>query len=193
MRVSDTLRGRVEVDSTWVQVLEPMRHTDAESGAPGLGTKRANGVAMQAAEHVVRFYDTDAFLLDAVATFCADAILADGAALVVATPEHRVGIAERLRARGLLDGAATHDAYLSLDAAETLSQFMVDGEVDAARCMEVIGGVMARAAERGRPVRVFGEMVSLLVADGHPAAALRLEKLWNDLQGAASPADAFSL
>ena len=158
-----------------------------------MGTKRANGIAMQAAEHVVRFYDTDAFLLDAVATFCADAILADGAALVVATLEHRVGIAERLRARGLLDGAATHDAYLSLDAAETLSQFMVDGEVDAARCMEVIGGVIARAAERGRPVRVFGEMVSLLVADGHPAAALRLEELWNDLQGAAPPADAFSL
>ena len=58
---------------------------------------------MHAAEHVVRFYETDASLLDAVATFCADAILADGAALVVATAEHRAGIAERLRARGLLD------------------------------------------------------------------------------------------
>src|SRR5829696_2268905 len=142
MRARDTLRGRIEVDSTWVQVLEPMRHTDAESGAPGLGTKRANGIAMQAAEHVVRFYDSDAFLLDAVATFCADAILADGAALVVATPEHRVGIAERLRARGLLDATGTHDAYHALDAAGTLSQFMIDGEDDAARFMEVGGGVI---------------------------------------------------
>ena len=57
--------------------------------------------------------------------------------------------------------------------------------------MEVIGGVISRAAESGRPVRVFGEMVSLLVADGHPAAALRLEELWNDLQ--AHLAHAFSL
>jgi signal transduction histidine kinase len=155
------------------------------------GTNHANGIAMQAVEHVVRFYETDAYLLDAVATFCADAILTDGAALVVATPEHRAGIAERLRAHGLLDLANAHDAFLSLDAAETLSQFMVDGEVDAARFMEVIGGIISRAAQPGRRVRVFGEMVSLLVADGHPAAALRLEELWNDLQ--AHPTNSFSL
>jgi signal transduction histidine kinase len=137
-----------------------------------------------ATEHVVRFYDTDASLLDAVATFCADAILAHEAALVVATPEHRSGIAERLQGRGLLDAAGSHASYLALDAADTLSRFMVDGEVDAALFMEIIGGVISRAAEGGRQVRVFGEMVSLLVADGHPAAALRLEALWNDLQRA---------
>ena len=148
---------------------------------------------MHAVEHVVRFYETDTFLLDAVATVCADAILADGAALVVATPEHRAGIAERLRARGLLDVVGTDDAFFSLDAAETLSQFMIDGEIDAARFMEVIGGIISRAAKPGRQVRVFGEMVSLLVADGHPAAALRLEELWNDLQLAAHPTSAFSL
>jgi signal transduction histidine kinase len=146
---------------------------------------------MHAAEHVVRFYETDAFLLDAVAAFCADAILAHEAALVVATPEHRVGIAERLRARGLLDAVGSHDSYFSLDAAETLSQFMVDGEVDAARFMEVIGGTISRAAKSGRQVRVFGEMVALLVADGDPAAAIRLEELWNDLLAHHTPA--FSL
>ena len=170
-----------------------MCHSDTETCAPGLGTKRANGVAMHSADHVVRFYETDAFLLDAVATFCADAILADGAALVVATPQHRAGIAERLRARGLLDAADTQDAYLALDAAETLSQFTIDNEVDAARFTEVIGGAISRAAQHGRQVRVFGEMVALLVADGHPAAVLRLEELWNDLQRAAHPSDAFSL
>ncbi|MCD6031984.1 MAG: sensor histidine kinase, partial [Thermomicrobiales bacterium] len=142
---------------------------------------------MHPAAHVVRFYETDAFLLDAVATFCADAILADDAALVVATPEHRAGIAERLRARGLLDAAGGHDAYVPLDAAQTLSRFMMDGEVDAARFMEVLGGIISRAGERGRQVRIFGEMVSLLVADGHPAAALRLEELWNDLQAQLTP------
>src|SRR5215213_5432542 len=193
MRVRDTLPKHIEIDSTWVKVRDSMCHSDAETGAPGLGTKRANGIAMHAADHVVRFYETDAFLLDAVATFCADAILADGAALVVATPQHRAGIAERLRARGLLDAADTQDAYLALDAAETLSQFTIDNEVDAARFTEVIGGAISRAAQHGRQVRVFGEMVALLVADGHPAAALRLEELWNDLQLAAHPSDAFSL
>jgi signal transduction histidine kinase len=168
-----------------------MCQSDAETCAPRLGTKRANGIAMHASDHVVRFYETDASLLDAVATFCADAILADGAALVVATPQHRAGIAERLQARGLLDDPDTQAAYLALDAAETLSQFTIDNEVDAARFTEVIGGAISRSARHGRQVRVFGEMVALLVADGHPAAALRLEELWNDLQ--ADTTYAFSL
>src|SRR4051812_48066532 len=143
---------RLEIDSTRVKVPEPMHHTDAEPCTPELGTKRANGIAMHAADHVVRFYETDAFLLDAVATFCADAILADGAALVVATPRHRAGIAERLRVRGLLDAADAHDAYLALDAAATLSQFAINGEVDSARFTEVIGGAISRAAQYGRQV-----------------------------------------
>jgi signal transduction histidine kinase len=136
---------------------------------------------MHAAEHIVQFYETDRSLLDAVATYCADAILADGVALVVATAEHRAGIAERLRVRGLLDADGNHDSYLSLDAAETLSQFMVDDDVNAARFTEVIGGIISRAAKNGRQLRVFGEMVALLVADCQPAAAIRLEELWNDL------------
>ena len=185
------LPGRMDIDSTRVRVQQPVRHTDREIPIKRSGTKHANRGAMHPAVHVVRFYETDASLLDAVATFCADAILADEAALVVATPEHRVGIAERLRARGLLDAAGSHDAYLSLDAAETLSQFMVNGEVDAARFTELIGGIISRTAKSGRQVRVFGEMVSLLVADGNPAAALRLEELWNDLQ--AHHTHAFSL
>jgi signal transduction histidine kinase len=183
----------MEIDSTRLRVHEPVYHHVSETGVPASGTKRANGIAMHHAEHVVRFYETDAFLLDAVATFCADGILADGAALVVATADHRAGIAERLRARGLLDAAGTHDAYLSLDAAETLSQFMVNSEVDAARFMDVVGGAISRVAKSGRQVRVFGEMVSLLVADGYPAAALRLEELWNDLQLAARQTHPFSL
>src|SRR4051812_30544899 len=100
-----------------------MHQTAAETRASGLGTKRVSDIPIHAAEHVVRFYETDAFLLDAVATFCADAILTDGTAIVVATPEHRSGIAQRLRARGLLDTAGTHGTYLALDAAETLAQF----------------------------------------------------------------------
>src|SRR5215217_4901987 len=138
------LPGRRDIDAARIRVYEPVRHTDSETHVPGLGTKRANGSVMHAAEHVVRFYEADASLLDAVATFCADAILADGAALVVATAEHRAGIAERLRAQHLLDAGDNHDSYCALDAAETLSQFMVNGEVDAAHFMEVIGGVISQ-------------------------------------------------
>jgi signal transduction histidine kinase len=45
-----------------------------------------------------------------------------------------------------------------------------------------VGGIVARAAEGGRHVRVFGEMVALLAAEGNHSAVVRLEELWNGLQ-----------
>ena len=47
---------------------------------------------------------------------------------------------------------------------------------------EVIGGIIPRAAQGNRRVRIFGEMVALLWADGNRDAAIRLEELWNGLQ-----------
>ena len=49
------------------------------------------------------------------------------------TPEHRNGLANSLRARGIdLDLAAKHGRYYSFDAAETLPVFMVNGTPDPA-------------------------------------------------------------
>jgi signal transduction histidine kinase len=145
------------------------------------GLKRAPGVAMPASEHVVRFYEADEALLDAVATFCGDALLAGDVAIVIATAEHRAGIAERMRTHGLLDAADSQERYLALDAAETLSHFLVDGKVDAASFAQVVGAIVSRAAEHGREVKIFGEMVALLIEQGNLAAAVHLEELWNEL------------
>ena len=58
---------------------------------------------------------------------------------------------------------------------------MVDGMPDKALFDKVIGTLVRNAAKRGR-VRIFGEMVAVLLAEGNPAASLRLEDLWNELR-----------
>jgi len=73
------------------------------------------------------------------------------------------------------------DQYISIDAADALSQIMVDGELSPGRFAELVGNMIARARQDGRRVRIFGELVALLWADGNRAAALHLEDLWNDL------------
>jgi PAS domain S-box-containing protein/excisionase family DNA binding protein len=133
---------------------------------------------MAGSEHIVQLYETDASLLDAVAGFIGAALRAGDAGIVVATQPHRDGLQERLRAQGLDMGDGR---YVALDATETLSRFMGYGMPDPARFADVIGGVVEGAARGGRRVRVFGEMVALLVADRNQAAAVRLEELWNDL------------
>ena len=135
------------------------------------------------AEHLVQFYEADAALLDTVSEYIGAGLRAGEIAIAIVAEGHLAGIEERLKTDGLdIDSAHAGGQYIMLDAAETLTQIMGDGEPDPARFEEVIGTVIGRAARRGRAVRAFGEMVALLAADGNHAAAIRLEALWNGLQ-----------
>ncbi|MGH2354012.1 MAG: MEDS domain-containing protein, partial [Chloroflexota bacterium] len=157
----------------------------AEHGAAHLSAPHADWAEMSASEHFVQFYEADGFLLDTVGDFIGAALRGGDIGIVIATEAHRTGIENRLQAAGL-DVAATRarGQYVSLNAAETLSRIMVDGAPDPARFAEAVGGPVARAATSGRRVRIFGELVALLVEEGNPAAAIRLEALWNHLQKA---------
>ena len=157
--------------------------TGAEGSADSRRAPRPDWREAGTSEHFVQFYEADGFLLDAVEEFIAPALRTGEAGIVVATEAHRAGLEQRFRAVGLdLAAARAEGRYVALDAAETLSRFMVDGAPEAARFAEVVGGIVERAAEAGRRVRVFGEMVALLAVEGNHAAAIRLEELWNELQ-----------
>jgi signal transduction histidine kinase len=137
------------------------------------------------AGHFARFYETDDFLLHGLSEFIGAGLRAGDAALVVATPEHRAGLADRLQAAGHdLDAAQATGQYLAVDAAEILTRFVVNGMPDPDRFAEIFGGMVAQAAAGGRAVRVFGEMVALLWAEGSYAGTVRLEELWNGLRAA---------
>ena len=124
--------------------------------------------------------------MDSLSRFIGSALGAGDAAIVIATPEHRAQLASRLAARGLdIERSVEHGRYVALDAAETLSQFLVNGWPDESAFVELMGGVISRAKvaaekEHGR-LALFGEMVALLWAEGKIQAALRLEELWNQI------------
>src|SRR5579859_7833879 len=133
-------------------------------------------------EHFVQFCETDEFLMDSVSAFIGSGLRVGDAGIVLATKLHRESLEERLKKDGLEVAAArVRGQYVSIDAAAMLSKCMVDGSPEPGRCAEVVGSVIAHAAQGGRHVRIFGEMVALLWAEGNRAAAMRLEELWNDL------------
>jgi signal transduction histidine kinase len=136
--------------------------------------------------HVAQFYADDTFLLESLSRYIGIALGAGDAAIVIATREHRDGLARILKSRGLdVTAALKTGRYVSLDAAETLSTLLVDGWPDATLFAEVIGDLIAstKAISGGEDQRiaVFGEMVSVLWSQGKFDAALRLEQLWTDL------------
>ncbi len=135
--------------------------------------------------HTVQFYSEDNVLLNEVSRFIGTALGAGDAAIVIATPAHREGLAQRLSQRGLdISRMASEGRFVALDAAETLSKITTYGFPDRSRFTELIGGQIVSAqkrTERERPVAIFGEMVALLWAEGRSTAVLQLEGLWNEL------------
>src|SRR5262249_9376874 len=138
-----------------------------------------------AAEHFVQFYDTDAFLLDSLGGFIGTGLAEGFTCIAVATKEHRDGVEQRLNRFGFdLPRITESGKYFSIDAHEALSSLLVNNTPDPRLFRENIGGLLAKAAAGGNPIRVFGEMVGLLWADGEYETAVALEEMWNQLQSA---------
>jgi hypothetical protein len=132
-------------------------------------------------DHLVQIYDDESRFMATLERFVGDGLEAGEAAVVIATASHLTWLESRLRDAGHdIQAARASGAYVGLDAAATLSSFLVDGWPDATRFAKVIGPVVDRARRGHRKVRAFGEMVAFLWAQGHNDATLALEALWND-------------
>jgi PAS domain-containing protein len=135
--------------------------------------------------HVAQFYETDATLITAVTERLGLGLLAEDIAIIVATAQHRLALAEELSARGMdVDLLRQAGCYIELDAEETLARFMVSNWPDEAKFLEVVGGLVARVeagASSQQRVLIFGEMVALLWEQGKRDATVCLEQLWNQL------------
>jgi len=165
----------------------------AASGAPGTGqgfgapTQLDDAVvedetADDGADHIVQFYGVDSVLAAAVADFVGAGLRSGCAVIVIATEAHRADIEDCLHAGGQdVREARASGQYISLNATETLATIQEDGRLSAARFEDVVGGIVDRAASGGRPVRIFGEMVALLLDQGDCEAVVSLERQWNAL------------
>jgi signal transduction histidine kinase len=132
-------------------------------------------------EHLVQFYEDDAFLLETIARFLGEGLAVGDSIVIIATPDHRAGVVQRLGDAGIDEALASGRVTL-LDARGTLASFMDGDAPSPMRFHALVETLIADARERsasGR-VRAYGEMVDLLWGDGHHVAAIRVEELWND-------------
>jgi len=136
--------------------------------------------------HEVQFYSDDEVFLESMTQFIGAALKFGNAAIVIATKPHREKLLEGLKAQGVdVDALIQQGAYLPLDAADTLSTFMINDWPDEDRFPESFSKLIestSKAAKAEHPrVAIFGEGVALLWAEGKKEAAIRLEQLSNDL------------
>ena len=131
--------------------------------------------------HSVYFYEDDTFLIEKVAHFVKKGLERQETVIVVATDQHRDDLKIKLIEDEVI-GLSTWNTgnYVTLDAAATLALFMHEGWPDEHLFLSVIGQIIQSAAAT-KPVRIYGEMVAVLFAEGNPLAAIQLERLWNKL------------
>jgi hypothetical protein len=141
-------------------------------------------VALEGGDHVVLFYEQEDDLFEVVGQHLARVARAQETSIVIASETHRQGFEAELEFAGI-DVVETHRAgrLVMVDAAATMTQFMVAGQIDRKAFRSVLEGILDDAFEVGRKVHVYGEMVSLLWDAGEVMAAIELESLWNDLIG----------
>jgi signal transduction histidine kinase len=180
-------------DDTEDELRSPALDESADGGRPSLIVSPTPepeplGAAVHP-DHIVQFYEDDAFLCDAVANFLAVGLAAGEPVCVVATPEHRAAFAARLARRGLdIDEARARGQLVWLDAGDTLAKFMVGDMPDWTLFSSFFGGIIELSRRRSplACVRTYGEMVDLLWRSGNKQAALRLEAMWNEFSASHS-------
>ena len=135
-------------------------------------------------QHAVQLFDNLETRGEAVADFLNDGYNAGDNLLVVITQEHWGHVASRLRAAGFPLPAAVDTGRLTVrDASIAVGQLMRKGRPDPALFEEAFGALVRTLAAAKRPLRIYGELVDLLAADGDFRSAQLVEELWNGLSG----------
>ena len=177
------LKGRTTTDPEYTQPPDRFGGNEGLAWSPVPAPARKTHIIRR---HEAQFYSEDAVFLESVTHFIGTALKTGNVAIVFTTKPHRDSLLQSLKSQGIdVDGAIQQGAFVSLDAADTLSTFMVDGWPNADRFLEgfrnCIRSALNAAKIENPRVAIFGESSALLWAEGKKEAAIRLEQLGNIL------------
>lgn len=133
--------------------------------------------------HNADLCENDAALAESVADFMANGHFLAEPMVLITTPERRESISASLARMGVSWPELEEKGHATFrNGLDLLDRFMVDGMPDEAAFADTLEEVLQHP-RRGptRRIRCFGDMVDVLCAREQPAAALRLEQLWNSL------------
>jgi CheY-like chemotaxis protein len=135
--------------------------------------------------HEAAFFSDEQDFIDGLTSFIVPALREGSAVIALTTHSHRDRLLPQLHAHGAKISAAIEQGrYMSLDVAEVLSAFMVDGFPDRAEFLRTAADLIRKANGlklNRRGVAACGECAPVLWTHGNPDAAIELEKLWDEV------------
>jgi MEDS: MEthanogen/methylotroph, DcmR Sensory domain len=131
--------------------------------------------------HRVFFYEDDSFLIKTLVQYVKKGLQRQETVIILATDRHRGELERTLMGEESVRLWPQHlGTYVTLDTSVTLALFMRNGWPDEHLFFRVMREIIESAAG-ATSVRIYGEMVAVLWAEGNTLAAIQLERLWNKL------------
>lgn len=138
-----------------------------------------NEPVVSSSQHHVQLFDSSKSLAETISAFLIGGLQKNENAIIVATPEHRELLSERLdRAGWNVRKLVAANRLCVCDAVQTLDKFMRQDTPSPIAFDEVVGTIVNRMSA-GKRVWIYGEMVDVLAARGNYRGAQLLEDLWN--------------
>jgi signal transduction histidine kinase len=134
-------------------------------------------------EHFVQFYESENFLIDSITGFVSLGFDSGDTVFVLATASNLNSLRERLLEQKIdIEQLEAVGRFVALDAEKVHADLTVDGVLCRERFNQFFGSLLSQARDAHRPIRVFGELVAVLWAQGKYATAIQVEELWNGLK-----------
>jgi hypothetical protein len=130
------------------------------------------------AEHVAAFHVSDAFIVVDAAAFIATGLRAGERVVALATQNHWNAIVAKLEREGVGVGRAmTDEGWVLIEADQLVEMLTTGGQVN----VDAFRAAIEPLIPSGGKVRIYGEVVSLLVARGDVEGALAVERLGHEM------------
>jgi hypothetical protein len=134
--------------------------------------------------HIVYPYNDEEKANTAVYLFASSGLSKGESVVLIMTDARCEPITTRLAEAGFnLNACQSSGKLICMNADDMLKAFMENGTLDEQLVKAMLGEVIttARANSSSGKVRIFGEMVSLLLAQNDVSTAEKLEELWNEI------------
>ena len=146
----------------------------------------ARGDSLASHHHQLLFYSSDAAVVGAYSRFIARQLHDGNSVIVLVTDAHEASIRRTLRESHVdLAMAIRQERYIPVNISELLASVTVDGWPERARFQkeaeDLVAAAAGRVSDRRGRVTACGECAPTLWAQGHLAAAVQLEHLWDEL------------
>ncbi len=144
---------------------------------------RQNSITeFNAPQHIVELFDSIESLVETVSAFLGEGLIKGDRALVLMRLAHWNSVASKLTSWHVsLSDAIASGQLTVLDGTRTLARIMPHGSPCRGLFEEVIGKTVRQICAAGARLRVYGDIMDVLAADGNFQGAHELEKMWSDL------------